>query len=86
MTVVRVEIGEGGKIVSSLATLIICRRQRPKHMKALQLEIPIHASDRVVHHGHAGVSGGLGVLPRKIFIGSFVKVFVTVASLPFFYS
>src|ERR1700735_942770 len=44
-----------------------------KQVKQLQLEISIHAADHVVRHGHADVFGGLGVLPRKIFISKFRK-------------
>src|ERR1700733_5770930 len=44
-----------------------------KQVKQLQLEISIHAADHVVRHGHADLCGGLGVLPRKLFITMFRK-------------
>ena len=46
-----------------------CLFGRVQHMKELRLEIPIHAANDIVDHGHPGPFGGLGVLPRKILIG-----------------
>ena len=40
-------------------------------MKKLQLEFPIHASDDIVRNRHAGVLGGLKILPGEVFIGDF---------------
>src|ERR1700730_18727572 len=46
-----------------------------KHMKELQLEAPIYASDRVVHHWHASFFRRLGILPREILIDELSKAF-----------
>src|SRR5947208_8181416 len=42
--------------------------RRVERMKELQLEIPVHASNHVIHHRHAGFVRRLRVLPRKILV------------------
>jgi len=56
-----------------------------KHVKQLQLEIPIHASnDDSLPWACRTCSAGLGLFPRKIFVGKCGKVLVTVTqSAPF---
>src|SRR5258708_30436745 len=44
-----------------------------KHMKELQLEAPIYASDRVIHHWYAGFFRRLGILPREILVDELSK-------------
>src|SRR5207253_3079655 len=46
-----------------------------KRMKELQLEAPIHASDHVVQHRHAGFFCRLRILPREILIDEPGKAF-----------
>ena len=47
--------------------------RRVERVKKLQLEAPIHASDHVVHHRHAGFFRRLRILPREVLIDELGK-------------